>query len=63
VRDAVLLNAAAAIAAFDGVLDSAEAAVRHGLPIAAAAIDDGSAVALLRSWVELSRQLRAKQDR
>ncbi|HST49532.1 MAG TPA: anthranilate phosphoribosyltransferase [Jatrophihabitans sp.] len=63
VRDAVLLNAAAAIAAFDGVLDSAEAAVRHGLPAAAAAIDDGSAAALLRTWAELSRQLRAKQDR
>jgi anthranilate phosphoribosyltransferase len=63
VRDAVLLNAAAAIAAFDGVLDSAEAAARHGLPIAAAAIDDGSAAALLRAWIELSRQLRAKQER
>ncbi len=63
VRDAVLLNAAAAIAAFDGVLDSAEAAIRHGLPIAAAAVDGGSAAALLRAWVELSRQLRAKQER
>jgi anthranilate phosphoribosyltransferase len=59
VRDAVLLNAAAAIAAFDGVLDSAHAAVAHGLPIAAASIDDGSAAALLRNWVELSRRLRS----
>src|SRR4051812_20891031 len=63
VRDAVLLNAAAAIAAFDGVLDSAEAAARHGLPIAAAAVDDGSAAAVLRAWIELSRRLRAKQER
>lgn len=63
VRDAVLLNAAAAIAAFDGVLDSAQAAVRHGLPIAAAAIDDGSAAALLLAWVELSQKLRASQGR
>ena len=63
VRDAVLLNAAAAIAAFDGVLDSAEGAIRHGLPIAAAAVDDGAAAQLLRAWVDLSRQLRAKQDR
>jgi anthranilate phosphoribosyltransferase len=62
VRDAVLLNAAAAIAAFDGVLDSAEAAVRHGLPIATAAVDDGSAERLLRGWIELSQQLRAKQE-
>ncbi|MEO7259838.1 MAG: anthranilate phosphoribosyltransferase [Jatrophihabitantaceae bacterium] len=61
VRDAVLLNAAAAIAAFDGVLDSAEAAVRHGLPIAVAAVDDGSAAALLQAWIELSRKLRADQ--
>jgi anthranilate phosphoribosyltransferase len=63
VRDAVLLNAAAAIAAFDGVLDSAQAAVRHGLPIAAAALDDGSAAALLPAWVELSQKLRAGQGR
>ena len=63
VRDAVLLNAAAAIAAFDGVLDSAQAAVRHGLPIAAAAIDDGSAAALLPAWVELSQKLRSNQGR
>ncbi|MDQ1743635.1 MAG: anthranilate phosphoribosyltransferase [Pseudonocardiales bacterium] len=63
VRDAVLLNAAAAIAAFDGVLGSAEAAVRHGLPIAAAAIDDGAAERLLHGWIELSRQLRTEQER
>ncbi|HEU5271500.1 MAG TPA: anthranilate phosphoribosyltransferase [Jatrophihabitans sp.] len=58
VRDAVLLNAAAAIAAYDGVLDSAERAVRYGLPLAAAAVDDGSAGRLLEAWVALSRQLR-----
>jgi anthranilate phosphoribosyltransferase len=61
VRDAVLLNAAAAIAAFDGVLDSAAAAVAYGLPIAAASVDDGSAAALLQNWVALSRQLRSNQ--
>ncbi|HEY0168987.1 MAG TPA: anthranilate phosphoribosyltransferase [Jatrophihabitans sp.] len=63
VRDAVLLNAAAAIAAFDGVLDSAQAAVRHGLPIAAAAIDGGGAATLLQAWIELSQKLRADQKR
>jgi anthranilate phosphoribosyltransferase len=51
VRDAVLLNAAAAIAAFDGVLGSARAAVEYGLPIAASAIDDGSAGRLLADWI------------
>jgi len=63
VRDAVLLNAAAAIAAFDGVLDSAQAAVAYGLPKAAAAIDDGSAAVLLRNWIELSRRLRSDRGR
>ncbi len=59
VRDAVLLNAAGAIAAFDQVLDSARAAIDYGLPIAAAAIDDGAAMALLDSWIVLSQQLKA----
>jgi len=63
VRDAVLLNAAAAIAAFDGVLGSAREAVLHGLPIAAASIDDGSAAALLRNWIDLSRRLRRNPAR
>jgi anthranilate phosphoribosyltransferase len=58
VRDAVLLNAAAAIAVYDGVVDSAEHAIAHGLPIAAAAVDDGSAARLLDRWVALSQQLR-----
>ena len=59
VRDAVLLNAAAAIAAFDGELASAAGAVSYGLPIAAAAIDSGAAAALLDSWVTLSQALRS----
>ncbi|MEO9240299.1 MAG: anthranilate phosphoribosyltransferase, partial [Jatrophihabitantaceae bacterium] len=57
VRDAVLLNAAAAIAAFDGQLESAEAAVAYGLPIAAAAIDDGGAADLLERWIAASQRL------
>jgi anthranilate phosphoribosyltransferase len=63
VRDAVLLNAAAAIAAFDGVLDSARSAVAYGLPLAAASIDDGSAAALLQNWVEVGRSARSGQAR
>jgi anthranilate phosphoribosyltransferase len=60
VRDAVLLNAAAAIAAYDGVVDSARQAVEYGLPLAAAAVDDGSAGRLLANWTALSQQLRGK---
>jgi anthranilate phosphoribosyltransferase len=63
VRDAVLLNAAAAIACFDGELDSAQAAIEHGLPLASAALDDGSSAALLESWVKVSQQLRAQLSR
>jgi anthranilate phosphoribosyltransferase len=61
VRDAVLLNAAAAIAAYDGVTESAQQAVEYGLPLAEAAVDDGSAGRLLEDWVGLSQQLRGKQ--
>jgi len=56
VRDAVLLNAAATVAAFDGVVSSARAAIEHGLPIAARAIDSGAAARLLDDWIEASRR-------
>jgi len=59
VRDAVLLNAAAAIAAYDGVVDSARSAVEHGLPLATAAVDDGSAARLLDRWVAVSQRLKS----
>ncbi len=58
VRDAVLLNAAAAIAAFDDVVGSAVEAIGHGLPIAAAAIDSGAAAALLDRWILASQDAR-----
>ena len=58
VRDTVLLNAAAAIAAYDGVCSSALAAIEYGLPRAAQSIDSGSAAALLDRWIETSQQLR-----
>lgn len=55
IRDAVLLNAAAALAALDaaaGEVDvSLEDAMAAGLVRAAAAIDDGSAAAVLGRWV------------
>ncbi|UQX87248.1 anthranilate phosphoribosyltransferase [Jatrophihabitans telluris] len=58
VRDAVLLNAAATIAAFDGVLESAHAAIDYGLPIAADAIDSGAATGLLENWITSSTAAR-----
>lgn len=59
VREAVLLNAAAAIAAFDGQLESAEGAIEHGLPIATAAVDSGASSALLDEWITLSQRLKS----
>ncbi|MGY1747359.1 anthranilate phosphoribosyltransferase [Blastococcus sp. SYSU D00695] len=57
VRDAVLLNAAAALAAFEGVDGDLEAALAAALQRAAAAVDDGRAAALLDRWVAVSRSV------
>lgn len=51
VRDAVLLNAAAAIAAYDGLDRPLEDAVAAGLEISADSVDSGAALALLDRWV------------
>jgi anthranilate phosphoribosyltransferase len=58
VRDAVLLNAAAALAAFDERAVRLHDALAGGMLRAAAAIDDGRAEALLARWVEVSRSAR-----
>jgi len=59
-RDAVLLNAAAAIAAFDGELSlTVHERISKSLKKAEAAVDSGKAGALLDSWVVLSNQLIA----
>jgi len=55
VRDAVVLNAAAALAAFDERPARLHDAIGAGMERAAAAIDDGRATALLERWVEVSR--------
>jgi anthranilate phosphoribosyltransferase len=55
VRDAVLLNAAAALAAFDERAGRLHDALAGGLARAAAAVDDGRAGALLERWVAVSR--------
>jgi anthranilate phosphoribosyltransferase len=59
VRDAVLLNAAAAIAAHDGLAaERLHDALARGLRIAAEAVDSGAAAALLDRWITASRAAR-----
>jgi anthranilate phosphoribosyltransferase len=59
VRDIVLLNAAAALAAAAGVPGpgAVTSALADGLARAAEAVDSGAASTLLDRWVEVSRQL------
>jgi anthranilate phosphoribosyltransferase len=59
VRDAVLLNAAAALVAYDGVTAAPVAdQIASLLPRAADAIDTGAAQAVLEKWVTVSQSLR-----
>jgi anthranilate phosphoribosyltransferase len=62
VRDAVLVNAAGAVAAYRGLDDDLPAAVAPALAEVAEAVDSGAAAVLLHRWVELSRSLRAAGD-
>jgi len=61
VRDAVLLNAGAAIAVFDGVEASStvDSPIAKGIDEARRAIDSGAAADLLARWVDASRRLRS----
>ena len=63
VRETVLLNAAAALAAEAGVPgpDQLQAALADGRARAANAVDSGAAQALLERWVEASRRLAAER--
>ena len=60
VRDAVLLNAAAALAAFEERAERLHDALAAGLARAAAAVDDGRAAALLERWIAISRSLAGR---
>lgn len=51
VRDAVLLNAAAALAAYEGVGESLVESLRAGFERANTAVDSGEAAAVLDRWV------------
>jgi anthranilate phosphoribosyltransferase len=63
VRDAVLLNAAAALAAFDHRAQRLHDALAAGMARAAEAVDDGRARALLDRWVAVSRAARETSGR
>jgi anthranilate phosphoribosyltransferase len=59
VRDAVALNAAAALAALDAVDQPAgdlQAAIATSLEKVQAVLEAGTAQSVLRSWVEISSQ-------
>ncbi|MFD9895135.1 anthranilate phosphoribosyltransferase [Amycolatopsis sp. NPDC059027] len=59
VRDAVLINAAAALAAFTGFTGSLEDDIAAGLARGAEAIDTGAAAALLDRWITFSAKARS----
>ena len=62
-RDAVLLNAAGAIAAFRGVEGGLEEALASALGTAAEAVDSGAAAQVLARWAEVTTRLGAEQKR
>jgi len=64
VRETVLLNAAAALAAEAGVpgAESLPSALADGYARAASAVDSGAAEALLGRWVEASQRLAAERS-
>ncbi|SDJ13451.1 anthranilate phosphoribosyltransferase [Frankineae bacterium MT45] len=62
IRDAVLLNAAAGIAAFDGLGGAALLdALARGLELARNSLDSGAAATLLAKWVQVSTAARDDQ--
>jgi anthranilate phosphoribosyltransferase len=58
VRDAVLLNAGAALAAYDGLGGDLTRALATGLERAAKAVDSGAAATLLERWVTTAHAAR-----
>jgi anthranilate phosphoribosyltransferase len=59
VRDAVLVNAAAALAAHAGLRGDLHDDLRSGIERAAAAIDSGSAAATMERWLSVARAAHA----
>ncbi len=61
VRDAVLLNAAAAFAVHDGFPGDFTDTMRAGIDRAAAAVDAGAATDLLERWVDAARSAKGAE--
>ena len=62
-RDAVILNAAAAIAAYDGEFElNLHDRIARGVEKAISAVDSGAARELLTKWVDLSQELSALKN-
>ncbi|MEP6599144.1 MAG: anthranilate phosphoribosyltransferase [Actinomycetota bacterium] len=59
VRDAVLLNAAAAIAAYDQAVTDLDVALPRGLAEAVRSVDSGAAASLLDRWVAASQRVKS----
>jgi anthranilate phosphoribosyltransferase len=59
VRDAVLLNAAGALATHGGLSGDLHADIANAMGRAAEAIDSGAAAELLRTWAARSTELKA----
>lgn len=62
VRDAVLLNGAAAIVAADGITGPLAESLGRALERTGEAVDSGRAAALLDRWIETSQRLAARRD-
>jgi anthranilate phosphoribosyltransferase len=60
VRDAVLLNAAAALVALDGPGDDLATDIGAAYERAAQAVDSGRGAATLDRWIEISRSLQGQ---
>jgi anthranilate phosphoribosyltransferase len=58
VRDAVVLNAAAALAARRGLGGDLQAALRAAMETANAAIESGAAAAVLERWIGMAQEIR-----
>jgi anthranilate phosphoribosyltransferase len=59
VRDAVLINAGAALAAYDGLAEPLVDAVAGGMQRAGEAIDSGAVADVLDRWVRVSQSAAA----
>jgi len=62
VRDAVLVNAAAALAAHSGFGGDVPGALKAGLERAAESVDSGAAAATLDRWITLAQSIRAEES-